>query len=318
MTASREGVRRVPLSAILGFLLLCALLIFARDVIPWMQKGLLLCGKTIIPTLFPCMVACDMLFSGVNTPPRARRSGASLWRFLFKIPSIGMLAFLLGALCGFPIGTKIVAELHHGRALNREECENLLCFSNNTGPAFAVAGVGISLFGSIRVGILLYVIQLIAALFCGIVFSLIPHESSNEVANDKTASQRTSGFAEAVQRSVGGILNVCGFIMIFSAICGVFSSFVKNPILLGFIYSFLEVGGACGAAASLFFDHPIIAILCATLAINFGGLSVHLQSRSLLVGVSYSFSRYLAAKLTQAAVAVLLSLLCMPLFGIWG
>ena len=315
MTAYTEKRCGISLSALMGFFMLCTLLIFARDVIPWIQKGILLCGKTIIPTLFPCMVACDMLVAGSGMQGSATPLDKAC-RFLFGVPSCGISAFTLGALCGFPIGTKIAADLYRDGKLNEREVENILSFSNNTGPAFLVAGVGISLFGSVKICILLYVLQLVSALLCGILFSILPHKSPSFPERAVPSKNDGGGFVTAVQKSVLNVLSVCGFVLIFSAICGILSSFIKNRILLAFIYAFLEVGGACASAATLLEPMPLFAILCATVAANFGGLSVHLQAASFLQGVPYSFSRYLSAKFIQAVVAVFLTLLCFPFLGI--
>lgn len=308
--------KETPILPITGLLLLCTLLFFSREVIPWVQHGILLCGTTIIPTLFPCMIACDMLTSGALTEwgfsPLDR-----LCRFLFGVPFSGMSAFFLGAVCGFPIGTKIAADLYRAKKINAQELISLLSFSNVTGPVFLVAGVGFSLFGSLKIGLFLYAIQLFSALLCGCLFTRISQktvESSHGVSTIPTAQDFR--FSTSVGRGVLNTLSVCGFVLLFSAVCGIFSSFVKNDALLSFIYCFLEVGGACAQAASLFDTMPILSILCATLAVNFSGMSVHLQASSFLSDLPFSFWRYVLIKLLQASIALLLTLLFFPLLGL--
>lgn len=316
MTASYPTQRRsIPLSAFLGFLLLCTFLLFSRDVIPWIQNGVILCGKTIIPTLFPCMIACDMLISGLGERKKGNPLLDSITNFLFGVPGIGMSAFFLGALCGFPIGTKIAADLYKSKRITQRELGNLLAFSNNTGPAFLIAGVGGTLFGSLKIGVYLYIIQLISAILCGILFSLFSHSSATITYSVPVQQEaREYSFVASVERSVMNALTVSGFVLIFSAVCGILSSFLQNSNLLAFIYAFLEVGGACAEAARLISSAPITSLLCACVAVNFGGLSVHLQAASFLRDVPYSFARYIGAKLTQTAIALLLTILTIRLF----
>ena len=314
MTVCKER-KRNPVLPISGFLLLCALLIFSRDVIPWVQHGILLCGKTIIPTLFPCMIACDMLSSGaVMTSGRSTLDKAC--RFLFGVPFLGMSAFFLGAICGFPIGTKIAADLYRNKKIDQKELACLLSFSNVTGPVFLVAGVGISLFGSLKTGLFFYMIQVISALLCGLLAARIPRKAT-DTSYQAPLRTDTQDFhvSTSVSKNAVSLLTVCGFVLLFSAICGILSSFIKNEALLTFIYSFLEVGGACAQAASLLQAMPRFSILCATLAVNFSGMSVHLQAASFLSGIPFSFGRYILIKVMQAAFAILLSVIFFPLMG---
>ena len=315
MTECKAG-KQTPSLPIAGLLLLCTLLIFSRDVIPRVQQGILLCGTTIIPTLFPCMIACDMLTSGALTEwgysPLDR-----LCRFLFGVPFSGMSAFFLGAVCGFPIGTKIAADLYRTKKINAQELASLLAFSNVTGPVFLVAGVGFSLFGSPKIGLFLYTVQLFSALLCGFWFARIsnkPAEAPHGVL--ATANTQTFRFSASVGRNVLNTLSVCGFVLLFSAVCGILSSFIKNDALLSFIYCFLEVGGACAQAASLFDTMPLLSVLYAALAVNFSGMSVHLQASSFLSDLPFSFWRYVLIKVAQAVIALLLTLLFFPLLGI--
>lgn len=315
MTANCPTQRRsVWFSAILGFLSLCIFLVFSRDVIPWIQNAIILCGKTIIPTLFPCMIACDMLLGGIQERKKEQPFLDSVTYFLFGVPSIGMTAFFLGALCGFPIGTKIAADLYKSKKITLQELNNLLTFSNNTGPAFLIAGVGGALFGSLKAGIFLYLIQILSAVLCGILFSFFSNRSTASPDVPVRQEAREFSFVASVERSVRNVLTVSGFVLIFSTVSGILSSFIKNDDLLAFIYAFLEVGGACAEAARLISCSPLGAFSCACVAVNFGGLSVHLQAASFLQGIPYSFRRYIGAKLVQTVIALLFTILAMRLF----
>ena len=317
MTAESTRQRAISLFPI-GFLMLCALLACSSDVIPRIQAGLLLCGKTIIPTLFPCMVACDLLIMGLSPKKDTGGLKERACRFFFNIPAIGMTPFFLGALCGFPIGTKTAADLFRQGKLTPAELDRTLCFSNVTGPVFLVTGIGFSLFGSFKIGLLLYVIQLISALICGGLLARFTKEKEGGMtAQSSISSKRTIDPMSTVPRSVLAMLTVCGYVLLFSAVCGILSSFLQNKLLLLFIYGFLEVGGACAEAANLFLTNPRSAVLLATLAVNFGGMSVHLQAASLLKELPFSFLRYLFAKTLQTGIALLLTAPILPYIINW-
>lgn len=67
----------------------------------------------------------------------------------------GAYAFVLGLLCGYPMGAKLTADLYHAGKISRQESEYLLTFCNNPSPAFLVTYVGqICLEGKVPVGFL--------------------------------------------------------------------------------------------------------------------------------------------------------------------
>ena len=57
------------------------------------------------------------------------------------------------------------AERYKVVKISKNECERLIGFSNNASPAFVISGVGYALFGSIRIGVFLYILSFISSIF---------------------------------------------------------------------------------------------------------------------------------------------------------
>lgn len=295
-------------TALFFFLLMFALL-FSREVIHGVKDALGLCANVILPSLFPFMVFSELLGGTLaKSPQKAKEIG--LFDRLFGVSRTGMSAFLLGALCGFPIGVKHARSLYDGGVIDEEECARVLCFANNTGPAFVIAGVGGGLFSSFRLGALLYAIQIAAAFIIAIIFKRIPTRSSGMIR--KKSEAKRGGFVSAIRKSTLNILFVCGTVVFFSGACSLIGVFVKNSNLLLFIYPFLEIGGACSLAASFRFSQYVSSIFAALFSICFGGLSVHMQAVLFFEDGGFPFARYFAAKLTQAVIGCVLLSLCFP------
>ncbi len=298
--------------------LIILLLLFAKQTTAGIHKALQLCASTVIPSLFPFMVASDLLMACQVTDIPLPRLVEKSVKKVFRVSPYALYPFLLGSVCGFPIGIKSAADLYHAQKLSSQDTEKCICFCNNTGPAFVIAGVGASLFSSVRLGILLYAIQILSALICALIFA----HTSTHIQETKPSvflppRKQSLNFVEAVQNSIQSILAVCGFILVFASITEVATVFCKNRILLSFFSSFLEIGGAVSLAADLFLHNPFLGTLCACMAINFGGLSVHLQSAYFLKDIPVSFFKYLFAKLIQTAVSSLVLIVVFPfLFSI--
>ena len=132
---------------------LISLCLYSPDkMVEFAIKGLDLCGRSIIPSLFPFMVLSDMLINSRifdNLPEIFGRT----FEKLFKINRSAFGAFLIGALCGFPLGLKYACDLYKRRNVTKEECERLLSFTNNSGPLFIIGTVGILMFKNTTIGI---------------------------------------------------------------------------------------------------------------------------------------------------------------------
>lgn len=137
--------------------LLClsaGLLIWPREISCAVSDGLLLCGRTVLPSLFPFMILSS-LFVELDLPRLLSRPLSHLMIPLFRAGGAGASAWVLGLTGGYPIGAKTAAQLYREGQCTKEEACRLLTFCNNCGPAFIVGAVGCGLLQSKRSGLLL-------------------------------------------------------------------------------------------------------------------------------------------------------------------
>lgn len=124
------------------------------------RDGLALCAGSVIPALFPFLAVSGLLtaLDAGESPalgPLARLLGCS---------QAGARAFLLGLTGSYPVGARTVAQLYRRGGISRREAGRLLLFSNNCGPAFILGVAGLGCFGSLRAGVLLWGVHILAAL----------------------------------------------------------------------------------------------------------------------------------------------------------
>lgn len=155
-TAVPEVPRRYPSFGQVFFCLMstfCFVLILRNpDVaIEYMGRGLSLCARTVIPSLFPFMVISELMVRSGAGESLGRLFSRPM-RYLFGLSGAGCTAVVLGSLCGFPVGARTAVALYDRNAISRRECEHLLTFCNCPSSAFLVTAVGVSLFGNRRLG----------------------------------------------------------------------------------------------------------------------------------------------------------------------
>ena len=286
----------------LSLLLIC--IIEAESISQATHSALLLCSRSIIPSLLPSLVVSGMLVSAV---PNIHIPFGNLFSKVFNLPQSAVCPFLLGVLCGFPIGVRATADLYQKGFLAKDEAARCAALSANTGPAFCVVAVGGGMFSNVRIGWWLYLLQILSAIILGI---LTRNQNSPHRAT-AIGNLEGNGFSLSAQLSNAALtlLSVCATVCFFGAICAPITKHL-SPASAAVISALLEVGNGCWAAAQL---PNALGISLATLALSFSGISVLLQSASVLSPSNIPLAPLIFRKIAQGLLSVLLSLLAFPI-----
>lgn len=298
----------------LGFSILGAgcilLLLFCADsAYASVKSGLLLCAKTVIPALFPFMVASELLVGSGGAAALGNALSRPLQKLL-GVPGAAACPILLGALCGFPTGARAMAALYDQGALSARQCTRLLTFINNPSSAYMISAVGVSMLGSRRLGLLLWGISLLCALLTALVTRRIfPDHASTQKPASQPVCLGAEVFTNAVTGAAQSMLAVCAYVLFFSAVLGAMqsacASLSLSPVITAVLYGLLEMSGGIARAAQLE-DTTQAAMLCAALAC-WSGISVMCQVMTVCRGRGFDFRPYLLAKIAQAVPAAALT-----------
>lgn len=282
-------------------LLLCFLLAWfladAGAVRAAAAEGLALCGRTVIPALFPFMAVSTMLVSlGFGEWASPRLSGLMN---LYRLPGPAGSALLLGLVGGYPIGARTAAELHKKGLLTADEAERLLGFCSNSNPVFLISVLGGGVFGSPRAGVYLWLIHLLSALLAGLFFRGTGKRPARQALPRLTPCQSPSlpaAFVEGIRSACASMLSVCGFILFFYVLASPLAD-LGSPLGAGLV-GFLE----------LFSLTPLLApdrlgFLLASACAAWGGLSILCQTAAVLEGSGLRLRTYVAGKLLQTLLA---------------
>ncbi len=278
----------------LGCALLFAALLLLRpqEAAAAVGDALRLCAGTVIPSLFPFFVAVRLLTS-LGLGDYFAWLFSPLMRPLFHVNGQGAAALLLGLLGGYPTGAASVAELYRQGDLSREEASVLLGFCNNCGPAFLLQYIGAGIFHSPRAGAALLAVHIASALVTGIAVTRLAHVRPREGGRglDAPKERLSAAFTGSVTGSVGSVLSICGYVIVFRVAAGLFPGAVP-PELLGV---FELVSGTAGLRPGQW------GFAAAAALTAWGGFSVHAQTFSVAGDVPMGW--YFRGKLIQTAAA---------------
>ena len=315
--ANKKTSREARSSVLSGVLILSAFLLIlcSPDIaIEYMKKGLVLCATAVIPALFPFMVISEIVVtSGVGL--RVSRLFARPMRRLFGVGEAGACAYILGLVCGFPIGAKTAVSLYDQGCITKSELERLMTFCNNPGSAFVISAVGVALLGNQRVGIALYLSVILSSLTVGIVGKYFLGYKKENAPRASLVIPRDfdiKAVTDAVRSSALSMLTVCAYVVFFSALIGCVGALLSRldmpPEISACIFGFFELSSGVGEAAAL--EDRIGSVLICALFVGWSGLSVAFQIMSVAAGRKVSFKPFFIAKAAQG-------ILCAAIMGVF-
>jgi hypothetical protein len=227
---------------------------------------------------------------------------------LLGLPACCGASFVLGALCGFPIGAVSAVKLYECGSITKAQCERLIAVSNNTGPAFVIGVVGAAFWNSRAFGVMLYAAQIISAVIAAsIVFFVSGKDDKQEVciasAQPQVRRSVADDITDAVTSSSHNILSVCGYVVFFSVAVGLVSSgldAVGYHEGIGLIISSIAeftVGSRYAASVG-----GVVGMAAAGFTIGWSGLSVLFQSSVFTSRCGISLSTAVRCKLLQGLI----------------
>jgi sporulation integral membrane protein YlbJ len=309
-------------------LLLCAALLLATaalvavpsEAIAGAKEGLTLCGNVIAPSLFPFFVLSSLVVD-LGLAAYLGRALEQVMRPLFRVGGSCGVAVAMGFVGGYPVGARTALQLYEQGQCSKTEAERLLAFCNNSGPAFILGVVGAGVFGSGRVGLLLYLTHAAASLLVGLIFRFYggkENKRSSQTVRATIGTVRASAaFTGAVVKALQSTLNICAFVVFFSVVLRLLSAY---GVLAG-VANFLALFGvgeewARRLVAGLLELSSGVSSLTGTgregvpmaaFMLGWAGLSVHCQVLSVLGDSGLSVRPYLAGKLCHGLIAAALT-----------
>lgn len=292
------------LSGLVPAALLVLLAVFAESAKAAALGGLRLCGTALVPSLLPFSVTAQLLLLTGADRPLARLLGRPLRLLRLSPNAAGIL--VAGFVGGYPLGLHTLAAARRDGLLTKSEAASVSRVCNNAGPAFILGAAGLSLFSSLQIGLLLYLVQLLSAVCVAVFYAAFlpkPIPTCCDSPAPAPPLSLSAALPEAISRAVRGMLNVCGTVVFFATLCGLAAPLLHRlpTALSGLLYGALELSGGLFSLASV--PRRVCFVLCSAL-LAWGGVCVHLQGLAALREAGLPAAPYLRAKLLQSAFAV--------------
>lgn len=288
--------RRRKMTAAAAALGMLVLILDSRCALESARQALLLCIRTVIPSLFPFL-----FLSGLITALLWGNSGVLMCfpARMMGLPKGAESLFPAAFLGGYPAGAAAIGSAYYTGRLQKEEAQQLLSFCSNAGPAF-LFGMIAPQFPRLWMGWCLWLIHLVSAAMVG---SLLPRpERIRFSSQEKVLSSRA-----ILWDSIKTMGMICGWILLFRILLGYLDRWILwllPPWGQVLIWGLLELSNGCCVLTAVR-DISVRFVIAAAM-VSFGGLCVTMQTASVIFGLS--MKQYLAGKLLQTLFSILLAL----------
>lgn len=271
--------------------------------------GLNIWWNYVFPVLLPYFILIEMVIeSGALERISSKLHPAS--RRLLGIPGTGGAAVLTGWFAGYPAGAKFTSSVVKRHALDRIEGENILILSHMCNPVLVINLAAAAFLKDPAAGP--YMLLVIFISFW--IIALLLHQRRTELPNrsagmTEQANEPMQPFgrllSSSVKNAVQQLFLIGGVIIFFSVMIHAASSFPKLHTLFAGMFE-IHIG-------LYFISHMdaahLVKITLITSALTFGGLSVHMMTKSYMSGTGMRYRTFLFWKTLQTLIAASLSLL---------
>ncbi len=246
-------------------------------------SGLVLCGRVIIPSLYPfTFCVLFILKSGVLEN--------------FKIPK-HICIFLLSLIGGYPLGAKMLNESQ----LSAKNASLMLNYCVNAGPAFIILSVGSGIFSSQKTGVLLFIAHILPSFLLAFLFrkkiKLTPKGESKKAINI------VDNFVISATDSALALINICSFTILFSVIIGYVNTFIS----LRPLFFILEITNGINSTHNIY----IISAL-----LGFGGICVWCQVFALSKRIRINYLHFILCRLFHATLSAAITFILLKICNI--
>ena len=267
-------------------------------------SGLLLCGRVIIPSLFPfTFCVLFIMKSGILEKIRFLKPVTEkifgLSHFLFSLVIMSFLG-------GYPVGAKLLNNCVEEKRLEPHAAGMMLNFCINAGPGFVIAAVGSGILGSQILGVILLLSHISASLILWIISSFFIKDTKKENLKNSNLNP-AENFVLSVSESASSVMSICSFVILFSAVNSYIEFFSKKYTFLKFSVFLTEITNAVTKTNNIY----IISFL-----LGFGGLCVWCQITALGRNIKIRPFNFVLFRILHGALSVLVTYLILKIFNI--
>lgn len=289
----------------LTLIVLCCLMILYLINSTFITKHILIYTKLFIEKLFPA----SFLFFTFSTL-LIEYQGIEKISSLLKINSASSFCFLMSLISGFPSGSKYTKELLEKKLITEDKANYLVQFTHFPNPIFILGPVSL-LFPNKKYGRMILFSIIISNLIIAVVKRT--KENSYLPQSKKETPTLSKILPKAISSSIKTLILIYGTSIFFYLIITIINYYIHLPlkeyILLNGLFDLTN-----GIFLTSLITNPTIRGIYIIFFISFGGISVHMQTKSILTDTPIKYKSFFQGRIIGTILSLTIFLLLNHIF----
>ncbi len=269
-------------------------------------SGILICGKIIIPSLFPfTMCVLFITRSGILSKLKSLNH---ITNMLLGLNSNETGLMILSFLGGYPVGAKLLSNAVQRGEMSSKRAGVMLMFCINAGPAFIVIAVGSGILHSKKLGYILLLCHILGSVvLCFISAIRLKKEKSFESGFVTPTVNAADNFVLSAAEASASVMGICSFVILFSVINSYVKYFSSIFPQLKIIALVLEVTNAVTMTNNLY----IITFL-----LGFSGVCVWCQILSVSGEIKINYIEFIICRILHGLISSFFLYIILKVFKV--
>ena len=286
-------------------LILIIFLINIDIVISSTKSASIIFFNKVFISIFPFIILSDILIY-FNYHIFLKNTIGKIISKIFNIDSNSTIVFILSILTSQPANAVYIKDLLDNNIIDINEANKILCFTYFPSISFVIATIGLSLYKSYKIGIIIYLFCLLNNILIGL------YLRKEKTINTLYISQNKKDFFSMIKSSILKGINtsiiILGNLIIFTIIINLIIKYINiNPILLSIFSSLIELTTGLINISNLNISLSYQIILTIFI-LDFSSLSILFQSFSILSNYKINKKRILLLKLVFSIFTLIIIL----------
>ena len=289
-------------------LILIIFILNIKIVINSTYEASLLFFKKVFITIFPFVILCDFLIY-FNYHIFIKGIFGKIINKIFNIDSNTSIIFILSIFSSHPSNAIYIKNLLDNKIIDIKVANRILIYTYFPSIAFVIGVIGVSLYNSFKVGLMLWIICFINNILIGLFL-----RKDNVYIESINNESKNISFFECFKLSIIKAINtsfiILGNLIVFTIIINLIVNYISiNPTILSVLTGFLEL--TSGVISISLLDIPFnVKFALTSLILNFSSLSILFQSFSILSSYKINIKKTLTIKLMFSIITFLLIIIC--------
>ncbi len=293
-------MKKIKKVNIILVVLLCLTLLYLINS-SFITKQILVYTKLFIEKLFPA----SFLFFTLSTLLIEYNIVQRLTKLLHRNGSTFYI-ICMSLISGFPSGSKYTKELLDKNFITLEQANYLIKFTHYPNPVFILGPVSL-LFQEKKFAHSILLSIILANFIIGIIYHPKKKENNKITIPYHQGQNFSKILPKAITSSLKTIILIYGTSVFFYLIVTTINQYIRLPLL-----EYILINGLFDLTNGIFLTslitNPITRAIIIILFISFGGISVHMQTKSIIADTKIQYKNFFIGRILQTIIAVFLFL----------